>query len=91
VVVPALILCHRDQKGRVHSIPFCYEDGQALTLVEDVANYLYANNLIEPWENGLAADRLQVILENRARIVMLGEVIEQQQRIICKLQPEVFA
>lgn len=89
MTAPALMLLHRDPKGLVKTVPFCYEDGAPLHLVEEVANYLFANNLLESWGEGVSADRLRIILENRIRIATLGEVIEHQQRIITKFRESV--
>lgn len=60
----------------VTPMPFCYKSGEMMTLVEEVADYLAGMGLVDSLWDGIAADRLRTILENRVRIQTLGQAIE---------------
>lgn len=73
----ALMLLYRDSAGAVMLVPFAYRDGNLPELVETMLDYIYANGLASEFVQGVADERLRVILEQRAEIMGLkGRVRE---------------
>lgn len=68
----ALILAHRGSDGMVTPLAFTYKNGEMSPIVKDVAEYIAGMELVDSFYEGIAADRLATILENRMRLVALG-------------------
>lgn len=79
---PALMIVHRGTDGMVVPMPFTYKNGEMSPIVKDVAEYIAGMELKDSLWEGVAADRLATILENRMRLVALGEIIDRQKAII---------
>lgn len=95
LVKPALMLIHRGEDGMVTPMPFTYRTGELMAVIEEVADYIAGMELVDSLYEGIAADRLRTILEQRVQLKDAKEVILSLQRQIeiYKEHPElaVFA
>jgi hypothetical protein len=74
----ALLIIHRDTDGRLTNIPFTYRDGEMMALVEEIADTLAGGGMVDSLWEGVAADRLGIILNQRGEIKDLTKRLEQE-------------
>lgn len=63
----ALLLIHRDVGG-VTNIPFVYRDGQMMEAIEAVADFIVGAGMVDSLWEGIAADRLGIVLRQNEEI-----------------------
>ena len=72
----ALLLIHRDG-GTVTNIPFVYKDGEMMQAIEEVADYIAGAGLVDSLWEGIAADRLGIILRQNVKLKEAEDVIAE--------------
>ena len=72
----ALLLIHRDIGG-VTNIPFVYKDGQMMEAIESMADYIVGAGLVDSFWEGVAADRLGIILRQNVELKEAKNVIAE--------------
>lgn len=60
-------------------MPFCYRSGELMTLVEEIADYLAGMGLVGSLWEGIAADRLRVILEQKVKLQEAAKAVKEAQ------------
>lgn len=65
---PALILVHRDIDGSTVAMPFAYKSGEMMTIIEEIVEYITGMDLVDSVWEGIAADRLRIILEQKVKL-----------------------
>lgn len=78
----ALLIIHRTDDGQITNIPFTYRDGHMMELIEEVADVLAGMGACESVWEGIAADRLRTILEQRRKLAEQRETIESMQNAV---------
>jgi len=73
----ALLLVHRDISGQTRNIPFVYRDGKLHEALERLANHLTKSGSADALWEGVAADRLGIILQQQVHIRDLEKIIEE--------------
>ena len=68
-------MVYKGSDGRVANIPFTSKDGQMLELIEQIADVLAGVGMAESVWEGIAADRLRIILEQRVKLREQSDVI----------------
>lgn len=87
---PLVMLLTRVEDGKIKNVPFVYRDGSMLEIVEAIAELLVAHGLECPFWEGIAADRLRIILEQNQMLNAARELLETQKDLIAKLKAEVM-
>ena len=78
----ALLIIHRTNEGQITNIPFTYRDGHLMELIEEIADVLAGMGIAESVWEGVAADRLRTILEQRRKLAEQSEVIASMQHAV---------
>lgn len=63
----ALLLIHKDGPA-VTNIPFVYRDGQMMEAIEAVADFIVGAGMVDSLWEGIAADRLGIVLRQNQEI-----------------------
>ncbi len=63
-----LMLVYRGDDGKVIDIPFAYRDGELSPIVEQMADVIVSMAGVDALWEGVAADRLRTILEQRVTL-----------------------
>lgn len=79
MVAPAILIVHRGEDGMITPMPFCYRSGELMTLVEEIADYLAGMGLVGSLWEGIAADRLRVILEQKVKLQEAAKAVKEAQ------------
>ena len=78
----ALLIIHRTNEGQITNIPFTYRDGHLVELIEEIADVMAGMGISGGVWEGVAADRLRVILEQRRKLTEQRETIESMQNAV---------
>lgn len=90
MVKPLVMLLARDDDGKVEVIDFVRRDGQLLTIVEEIVDYLIVHGHECAFHEGISADRLKIILDQRQLLDQAKEALDVQRGLIEKLKAEVI-
>lgn len=69
------MLVHREDDGRVTAMPFVYESGEMFSVIEEMADYIAGMELVDSLWEGIAADRLRIILQQQVEIRDLTQTV----------------
>lgn len=78
----ALLIVHKGDDGMITPMPFTYRSGELMAIVEEVADYIAGMDLVDSLWEGIAADRLRTILDQKMQLKDAMEVISGMQRQI---------
>lgn len=74
-----LLLVVKTDDGQVLNVPFTYRDGHMMELIEEVADVLAGMGIAGGIWEGIAADRLRIILEQRRKLAEQRETIQSMR------------
>ncbi len=49
-------------------MPFAYKSGKMMTIIEEIVEYITGMDLVDSVWEGIAADRLRIILEQKVKL-----------------------
>ena len=78
---PAILIVHRGEDGMVTPMPFCYRSGQMMALVEEMVDYIAGMGLVDSLWEGIAADRLRIILEQRVKLQDAAQAVKEAHEL----------
>lgn len=78
---PAILIVHRGEDGMVTPMPFCYRSGEMMTLVEEMVDYIAGMGLVDSLWEGIAADRLRIILEQRVKLQDAAQAVKEAHEL----------
>lgn len=77
-----LLLVVKTDDGQVLNVPFTYHDGELMQFVENVADVLAGMGMPQSVWEGIAADRLRIILEQRRKLAEQSDVIASMKEAV---------
>ena len=80
-MTPAILIVHRGEDGMVTPMSFCYKSGQMMTLVEEMVDYIAGMGLVDSLWEGIAADRLRIILEQRVKLQDAAQAVKEAHEL----------
>jgi len=80
-VTAALLIVHKGEDGMVTPMPFVYRSGEMMSIVEEVADYIAGMELVDSLWEGIAADRLRIILEQRVQLQEAAQAVKEAREM----------
>ncbi len=77
----ALLIVHKGEDGMVTPMPFVYRSGEMMSIVEEVADYIAGMELVDSLWEGIAADRLRIILEQRVQLQEAAQAVKEAREM----------
>ena len=77
----ALLIVHKGVDGMVTPMPFVYRSGEMMSIVEEVADYIAGMELVDSLWEGIAADRLRIILEQRVQLQDAAQAVKEAREM----------
>ena len=77
----ALLIVHNGEDGMVTPMPFVYRSGEMMSIVEEVADYIAGMELVDSLWEGIAADRLRIILEQRVQLQEAAQAVKEAREM----------
>ena len=77
----ALLIVHKGEDGMVTPMPFVYRSGEMMSIVEEVADYIAGMELVDSLWEGIAADRLRIILEQRVQLQDAAQAVKEAREM----------
>ena len=77
----ALLIVHKGEDGMVTPMPFVYRSGEMMSIVEEVADYIAGMELVDSLWEGIAADRLRIILEQRVQWQEAAQAVKEAREM----------
>ena len=77
----ALLIVHKGEDGMVTPMPFVYRSGEMMSIVEEVADYIAGMELADSLWEGIAADRLRIILEQRVQLQEAAQAVKEAREM----------
>lgn len=77
----ALLIVHMGEDGMVTPMPFVYRSGEMMSIVEEVADYIAGMELVDSLWEGIAADRLRIILEQRVQLQDAAQAVKEAREM----------
>jgi len=77
----ALLIVHQGEDGMVTPMPFVYRSGEMMSIVEEVADYIAGMELVDSLWEGIAADRLRIILEQRVQLQEAAQAVKEAREM----------
>ena len=77
----ALLIVHKGEDGMVTPMPFVYRSGEMMSIVEEVADYIAGMELVDSLWEGIAADRLRIILEQRVQLQEAAQAVKEAREL----------
>ena len=65
----------------VTPMPFVYRSGEMMSIVEEVADYIEGMELVDSLWEGIAADRLRIILEQRVQLQEAAQAVKEAREL----------
>ena len=65
----------------VTPMPFVYRSGEMMSIVEEVADYIAGMELVDSLWEGIAADRLRIILEQRVQLQEAAQAVKEAREM----------
>jgi len=78
----ALLLIYKGDDGQILNIPFTSREGELMTLIDQMVDVMAGMGISGGVWEGVAADRLRVILEQRRKLTEQRETIESMQNAV---------
>ena len=75
----ALLLIYKGDDGQILNIPFAAKEGELMTLVEEMVDVMAGMGIAGGIWEGVAADRLRIILEQRRKLAEQRETIQSMR------------
>ncbi len=77
----ALLIVHKGEDGIGVTMPFVYRSGEMMSIVEEVADYIAGMELVDSLWEGIAADRLRIILEQRVQLQEAAQAVKEAREM----------
>ena len=77
----ALLIVHKGEDGMVTPMPFVYRSGEMMSIVEEVVDYIAGMELVDSLWEGIAADRLRIILEQRVQLQEAAQAVKEAREM----------